>query len=887
MEPESKDPRADAPRPAATTPMFRQYLAAKALHPDALLFFRMGDFFEMFFEDALVASKALDLTLTSRGKGTATDAPMCGVPAHAADGYIARLVRMGHRVAVCEQVEDPKTAKGLVRREVIRVVSPGTLTDPGALDARAPVYMASLVETRAAVGLSFADLSTGEFLVWDGDADGAREILAGYAPREVIFAESEAQDAPRSPLLNRLGDVVLSPKPAWMFAESSARKTLMTHYGVATLDGFGLGARPLAVASAGALLSFLQETQQSRLEHLETPRPVDTASCLVLDQTTRRNLEITRQISDPEGRATLAAVLDLTMTSMGGRLLRDWILRPLVERPAIEARHAAVHALLDRRAVRERLREALRPLPDLERLMGRVSLGTAGPRDLLAVRRSLEALPGIRTMTEEAGAGLLMGIASRISDLAGTAGLLARAIADDAPASAKDGGVVRDGYDAAVDRWRAAQRGARQTLADLETRERQRTGITNLKVRYNRVFGYYIEVSRSNLGSVPADYVRKQTIAGGERFVTPELKEFEETLLQAETELNAREAAIFGEILAAVASAGAAIRASARALAEIDVLACYAEAAESHGYVRPVMLDEPALRITGGRHPVVERIAVGDRFIPNDLTLDAASSQIIILTGPNMGGKSTYLRQTALIVLMAQAGSFVPAEAAEIGVADRIFCRVGASDNLAGGQSTFLIEMSETANILHSATPRSLVLLDEIGRGTATFDGLSIAWAVAEWLHENPSAHPRTLFATHYHELTELALTLPRVRNHHISAREYRDTVLFLRKVEEGPADRSYGIQVARLAGLPRDVIARAREILENLERNEFGRDGQPSLARRRGAGPASPSQLPLFVPASEAAQDPVIEELRSLDANGLTPLDALNLIARWKKSLE
>lgn len=743
-------------------------------------------------------------------------------------------------------------------------------------------------------GLALADLATGEFLAWEGDVARAREVLAGYAPREILHAE---ESAPGADLLGDLhGRALLSPRPAWTFAETMARKTLLEQFGVATLDGFGLAGRNSAVGAAGALISFLVETQKAPLQHVAAIKLIDTASCLVIDATTRRNLEVVRSSRDGSESSTLVEVLDLTMTAMGGRLLRDWLLRPLVDKDAIDTRLDAVGEMLADRAMREALREALRPLPDIERQLGRLAIRTATPRDLLTLRRCLKALPGLKARTAAAASPGIRAIAEAIPDLTALETLLDRAIAEDPPASTKECGIIREGFDPDVDRWRFAQSNARTTIAELEARERKRTGIGNLKIRYNNVFGYAIEVSKSNLANVPPDYTRKQTLVGAERFVTPELKSFEETLLRAESELVSREAELFAGVVLETAARGADIRRAALAIAAIDTFAAFAEAAERYGYVRPKMTADPILRIVGGRHPVVERIAASDRFIPNDLTLDSVDAQIMILTGPNMGGKSTYLRQTALIVLMAQAGGFVPAERAEIGIADRIFCRVGASDNLAGGQSTFLVEMSETANILHSATTRSLVLLDEIGRGTSTFDGLSIAWAVAEWLHENRAAKPRSLFATHYHELTELALLFPGIRNFHMSAREYRDTVLFLRRVEEGPADRSYGIQVARLAGLPRDVIARAKEVLAALESKEFGRDGRPALARR---GDEPGGQRPLFVSEETTAGSeahPLLEtieaelraieaELRATDADRLTPLEALSMIARWKRT--
>ena len=883
-------PHAESDSPSALTPMLRQYRAVKAQHPGAILMFRMGDFYEMFYEDAVTASKALDITLTARGKGTPNMAPMCGVPYHAADQYVARLVRQGFRVALCDQVEEPSKAKRLVRREVVRVVTPGTLTDLAQLDSRAPSYMGSVLPMRERVGLAFADLTTGDFRLMEIPAgagvDGLLEAIEGYSPQEIIHPEGVSLPALRPRVAGTQPAPPLTPRPEWSFSPDSARRALCDHLGVASLSGFGAEGHDAAIGAAGALLGYLQETQRASLAHFDRLRFVQSSDELILDAATRRNLELVRSLAEGQTRGSLLGVLDRTVTAMGGRMLREWLLRPLASLDPIETRQQAVATLLQDHAGRRALRERLRRVADLERLLSRMSVGTGSPAELGAMRSSLEALPAARESALAPGCGALDSIARGIEDLSDLTDLLGRALADDLPTTAREGGIVRDGYDPEVDEARSLSRSGKDFLARLEVREKERTGISSLKVRYNKVFGYYIEVSRTNLRNVPADYERRQTLVGGERFVTPELKDYETRILSAQERLEEKEHEIFLALRQEVVSRASSIRRCAASVAALDTLSSLAEAAEEGRWTRPVVSGGTKLEIRAGRHPVLERLMQGGSFVPNDLLLDTQGPQIAIVTGPNMGGKSTYLRQAALLVILAQMGSFVPADSAEIGLVDRIFSRVGASDNLAGGQSTFMVEMSETANILHSATPRSLVLLDEVGRGTSTFDGLSLAWAVVEHLHDAPSVAAKTLFATHYHELTDLALTLERVENLQIAVREYRGDVVFLHQVRTGAADQSYGIQVARLAGVPSEVIQRAREVLKNLERNEFSPEGLPRLARRRAV---SERQIPLFVPAGEAlaappADHPAVKALRQADPDSLTPMEALRLLADLKK---
>jgi len=806
------------------------------------------------------------------------------VPFHAVDGYIARLVRKGFRVAVVEQVEDPKKAKGLVRREVVRVVSPGTLTDAGYLDAREPAFLLALAPMHPGPGFGAAllDLSTGEFTAAEYAGDEGRaalsDELAVLRPREVL---APAGFEPAAAVLAQARhDARLTSAEPWTFDYESARRTLLAQLNAQSLQGFGLDDRPAAVAAAGALVQYLRDTQKADLAHVRDIAFRTGIDCLLVDPTTLKNLEV---IEASEGGRTgsLLHEIDRSVTAMGGRLLRSWLLRPLVALERIQDRLDAVEDFAFRSTARAKLRDTFKTVHDIERLVGRAALGTAGPRDLVSLRQSIAAVPRVRLVLDEFQAPLVKSLVAELDDLADIRDALDVTLIDEPPLVARDGGVVRDGVDPELDDLRGVSRSGKQRIAEMEEAERARTGINSLKIRYNRVFGYYIEVSKSNLGSVPADYHRKQTIAGGERFITPGLKDYEEKVLGADERIVEREVEIFEALRRRVGAEAPRIQDTARALAVLDVLAALAETAAVFNYTKPLMHAGDELVAADVRHPVVER-RVAEAFVPNDVSLDAAAQQLIILTGPNMGGKSTYLRQCALLCLLAQSGSFVPARTAKLPIVDRLYARVGASDNIARGQSTFMVEMQETANILHTATSRSLVILDEIGRGTATFDGLSLAWAVAEHLASNPRARPKTIFATHYHELTDLADALPNVANYHVVVREWKDDLVLLRKVVPGRADRSYGIQVARLAGLPSTVVARAREILSGLERDELSRGGRPSLS---GAA-AERQQLGLFeAPAAEA--DALRRKLREIDINQLTPLQALTLLSELKDAAD
>jgi DNA mismatch repair protein MutS len=865
----------------------RQYFDAKREHRDAILLFRMGDFYEMFFEDALIASRALDITLTSRSKdGSGTAIPMCGVPFHAVDGYLARLVKKGFRVAICEQVEDPRKARGVVRREVVRVVSPGTLTDAGYLDAREPAFMLGMVahgEPPVTVGAALVDLSTGDFMTAEyAGATGARALadeIAVLRPREIVVPDGSFPDD----LLTMLAGntIPVTRASAWAFDVESARKSLLEQLRAQALTGFGLDGHRAAVAAAGGLISHLRATQKVDLAHVRSVRYHVSADYLVMDPSTLRHLEIVDG-ADGTRAASLLNELDRTMTAMAGRLLRSWLLRPLRALEPIRDRLDAVEEFAFRTRDRGKFRDDLKGLLDLERLLARLVLGTAGPRDLGGLRSSLTLVPRLREHVAAFQAPLVTALTAALDDLADIRDRLHAALGDELPALAREGGFIKDGFDRELDEIRAISRSGRRTIAEMEAHERERTGIGSLKIRYNRVFGYYIEISKSNLAAVPADYHRKQTIAGGERFITPALKEYEEKVLGADERTLEKELALFEALRASVAAEATRIQETARALATLDVLSALAETAAVCNYIKPQVDDADELMLADARHPVVERSS-HDAFVPNDVSLNGTTDQLVILTGPNMGGKSTYLRQTAVIAIMAQAGSFVPARHAKVGLVDRVFARVGASDDIARGRSTFMVEMQETAHILNHATGRSLVILDEIGRGTSTFDGLSIAWAVAEHLATNPRARPRTLFATHYHELTDLADALPGVVNYHVAAREVKDDVVFLRKVVRGRSDRSYGIQVARLAGLPPPVVQRARDILQSLERDELAHAGRPSMTSQ-AIGPQD--QLGLFQ-SGPPVDDRLARQLKATDLDRLTPIEALNLLSELKKNLE
>jgi len=868
--------------------MMQQYLQIKQEHPDAILFYRMGDFYEMFFEDAKIASTILDIALTSRDKDKEGGVPMCGVPYHAASSYIARLIERGYKVAICEQVEDPREAKGLVRREVVRVVTPGLVLDPESLVSDENNFVLAVFADTVGYGVSYLDVSTGEFRVTEvQDERSFLTEVERIGPREILFPQALLEEQPGLiQKLSALSRAVQNPRPLDEFHPDRCQRMLCEHFGVSSLEGFGCKGMSVGIQAAGAVLRYAKETQGEELPHIRTLRPYHLHEHMALDDWTRRNLELFENLQDRSRKGTLIACLDRTLTPMGGRLIRKWLSYPLLDPQAIKGRLDAVEELVQGERIREGIRGYLSEIQDLERLASRVILGTANARDLVGLKNSLKGLPGIRKILEETSSPLLVEILEELDPLEDVVGWIHQALVDDPPAGLKEGGLIREGFDPRLDEWIRISREGKTYISRLEAAERKRTGIPTLKVGYNKVFGYYIEVTKTHTHAVPADYVRKQTLVNAERYINEELKAYEMKVSNAEERRTALEYELFLDLRRRVASEGERIQRTATALARLDVLASLALVAVDHRYVRPQVDDGNVIQIQDGRHPVVERMDLRERFVPNDLTLDPRETQMIILTGPNMAGKSTYLRQVALIVLMAQMGSFVPASEARIGVVDRIFTRVGAMDNLARGQSTFMVEMNETAQILHNATPRSLIILDEIGRGTSTFDGLSIAWAVAEFILDHPRIGAKTLFATHYHELTELAHTRPRVRNYHIAVREWNDQVIFLRKVVEGATSRSYGIQVARLAGLPEEVVQRAQEILFNLERGEFDEVGEPRLARsrrRRRESPSNPRQLSLF---GDGGGGWLMEDLRALDLDTLTPLEALNLLHRWKERI-
>ncbi len=869
------------------TPAMRQYHEIKRQVSDAILFFRMGDFYEMFYDDAMTASRALELTLTSRQKDRSGVAiPMCGIPYHAADTYIGRLIRQGFKVAVCDQVEDPRHAKGIVKREVVRVVTPSTYVHQGYLEEKEANYLMAVIPGPQAVGVSLVDLSTGDFLTSEFEGDKRWEdlehTLASYRPREIVLPEDG--DLPYG-VWNGFGEAdrpVETRRENWRFDYEAARELLLKHFGTVSLEGFGIENRRMAVAAAGAALQYLEETQRGQVEHISTLRFQEETDYLMLDSVTQRNLELTRSLANGGRQGSLLDVIDHTQTAMGARLFRGWLLRPLIEVDAIGKRLDSVEEFAFDTILRSKLRELFKTTIDLERVLSRITLGTAGPRDYVGLANSLSQLPRVVGLTEGARAPLICDLRDQLDPLEDVRTDIETTLVSEPPATLKDGGVIRGHVSSDLDELRQLRSQGKQTLAKIEARERERTGITTLKVRYNRVFGYYIEVTKSKLDSVPDDYIRKQTLVGSERFITPELKEYEEKVLTAEEKINVIENDLFEALRQRVTHQAARINRTAQSIASLDALSSLAEVAAVNNYTKPRIHTGFDLQIRQGRHPVIEASS-REPFVPNDLTLDE-DHHLIILTGPNMGGKSTFLRQSAIIVIMAQMGSFIPAEEAKLPIVDRIFTRVGASDDLSRGRSTFMVEMQETANILHHATPKSLILLDEIGRGTATFDGLSLAWAVAEFLVSESHLASKTVFATHYHELTDLASELSGVVNYHVSAKEWKDDIVFLRKVVPGGSDRSYGIQVARLAGLPRPLITRAQEILSNLERTEFDPEGRPRLSAGDGAPlPTAERQLPLFAEAEAR----IANELRKLDLDEMTPLEALQALADLKKGLE
>jgi DNA mismatch repair protein MutS len=862
----------------ASTPLMRQYNSIKQQAPNALLMFRLGDFYELFFEDAVVAARELEITLTSRNKEKGAAIPMCGVPYHAAQGYIARLIQKGHRVAICDQMEDPKVAKKLVKREITRVVTPGTAMDAALVSPRENNYLAAVARAGARSAVAHVDLSTGEFRVTEMDPPEVAGVLENLGAREVLFPAD-------LPLLNgaeRSGPrFVRTELEDWVFTYDYADRTLRDHFKLLSLDGCGLGNHPAAVGASGAILHYLRDTQRGALDHVDRPTYYDRADFMVLDAVTVRNLELLEPVfaADAGGltSATVLAVLDQTQTGMGGRLLRQRLLRPSMDRAEIEQRLEACGELIQQTILRAELRKQLAGILDLERLLAKVTLGSAGPRDLLALGRSLEKIPALKRSFDAQQAARLRSLHERLDELPDVTNLILEAIADEPPLNLADGGTIRAGFNAQLDELRDLSLNGRQYIAQIEARERQRTGIQSLKVRFNNVFGYYIEITKANLQLAPPDYERKQTLANAERFTTPELKDYERKVLDAEDKILTLEKELFTAARQSAAAQAQRIRASAAAIAELDVTASVAQVAAENHYHRPSFSEDGEMRIMAGRHPVIERLAEQEagRFIPNDLFLNDSSDLIAIITGPNMGGKSTYLRQGALIAILAQMGSFVPAESARLPLIDRIFTRIGASDNLSRGRSTFMVEMTETAVILNTASPRSFIVLDEIGRGTATYDGLALAWAVVEHIHSRTRA--KTLFATHYHELTELADQLEGVRNLQVSVKESGDHVIFLHRVEPGKADRSYGIEVARLAGLPLGVIERAREVLKLHERSEH------VVTEELAKPETGPLQIQLFEPVGYQ----IAERLRSLNLDQLRPIEALQLLSELQQELK
>ncbi len=854
--------------------MMQQYRELKRRYPDYLLLFRLGDFYELFFEDAHAASRLLQLTLTSRQKGEGA-IPMAGIPHHAADGYIARLIRAGQKVAVCEQMEPPAKGKKLVRREVVRVITPGTITDTQFLDGAANNFLLVLCRTPGALGAALVDISTGDF--WAGEQTGAGEPLLEAAllrrPSELLVARDA--EGHWSEHLGTFGVPVTAGEPGW-FAPRAAREILIRRFGATALDAFGVGVMTAGLQAAGAALAYLSDTQGESLSHLTRIQRLAPGDAMLLDPTAVTTLELFETASERSSRGSLSSTMDRTRTPMGARLLRQWLLRPLLDGEGIRRRQDAVGALVDNPAARHALRQRLSTVGDLERLTSRAALGQAHARDLVALRAYLHALPALGEDLAPLGASLLVSLAGDVTAPPALVKLLDEALEDEPPLGLREGGLIREAWSADLRELEHSAREARHWIASLEQRERERTGIPSLRVRFNRVFGYAIEIGNAHAAKVPADYIRRQTLVGAERYVTTDLKEYESRVLGAEGRIAQLEFELFTDVRAQVAAHAEELLRAARAVGALDALAGLADVAHERGHVRPVVDDTSSLEIAEGRHPVLE--AGSAPFTPNDLRLDPDDAQIIILTGPNMSGKSVFMRQTALLVILAQMGAFVPARRARIGLVDRILTRVGAQDNLARGQSTFLVEMIETASILHHATAKSLILLDEVGRGTSTFDGLAIAWAVTEELHEHGRG-AKVVFATHYHELTALADRLPRVQNFHVAVKEWNDEIIFLHKVRPGGTDRSYGIQVARLAGLPPAVIERARAILAELE----SEGTELSAALDPGPARSEPTQLGLF----PAVLDPILKELGHLDVGSLTPLQALNLIAAWQQRLK
>ena len=879
---------------AELTPMMKQYMETKSQYQDCILFYRLGDFYEMFFEDALTASRELEITLTGKNCGQEEKAPMCGVPYHAVEGYLNRLVAKGYKVAICEQVEDPKTTKGIVKREVVRIVTPGTNLDTQALDETKNNYIMCIVYIADRYGVSVADISTGDYFVTEiPDSAKLLDEIYRFSPSEIICNEAfYMSGVDMDGMKDRLGITIYSLE-SWYFDDEVCRKKLLEHFEVSSFAGLGLADYDCGIISAGALLQYLLETQKNSLSNLTHITPYAAGKFMMIDSSTRRNLELCETLREKQKRGSLLWVLDKTKTAMGARTLRKYVEQPLIDKTEIIRRLDAVQELKEQAISREEIREYLSPVYDLERLITKIAYGSANPRDLTAFRSSLEMLPALLYILQEMKAELLKDLAVDLDPLEDLCILVKKAIREDPPIAMKEGNIINDGYNEEVDKLRRAKSDGKDWLAKLENDEREKTGIKNLKIKYNKVFGYYLEVTNSYKEMVPEYYTRKQTLANAERYITPELKELEDMILGAEDKLYALEYELYSEVRDLIASQIERIQKTAKAVAALDAFASLALVAERNNYVRPKINEKGVIDIKEGRHPVVERMIPNEMFISNDTYLDDKKHRISIITGPNMAGKSTYMRQTALIALMAQIGSFVPAKSANIGLSDRIFTRVGASDDLASGQSTFMVEMTEVANILRNATSKSLLILDEIGRGTSTFDGLSIAWAVIEYISDSRLLGAKTLFATHYHELTELEGKIDNVNNYCIAVKEKGDDIVFLRKIVKGGADKSYGIQVAKLAGVPELVIGRAKEIVEELSDEDITARVSEIASKERVVkkkpkvkkyDDVDIAQMSLF---DTVKDDDVLEELKNLDVGNMTPFDALNTIYRLQNKLK
>ena len=874
---------------SALSPMMQEYVKTKEEYHDCILLYRLGDFYEMFFGDALTASKELEITLTGKDCGLKERAPMCGVPFHSVETYINRLIEKGYKVAICEQVEDPKKAKGLVKREVVRIVTPGTTLDATSLDETKNNYLMSIVYIEDHFGCAIADITTGDCFLTELDkAQKLLDEINKFTPAEIICNESFLMSGvDTEDLKNRLGICVFSQEP-WYFDDELCRKTLKEHFQVNSLEGLGIGEFESGVLAAGALFLYLQETQKTALSHMATIRPYSAEKYMLIDSSSRRNLELVETLREKQKRGSLLWVLDKTKTAMGARTLRSYVEQPLIDQEEIENRLSAIEELNEHPMLRDEIREYLQPIYDLERLISRISYKSANPRDMIAFASSLEMLPHIKQVLKEFSSPVLRQLEEEMDSLLDISGLIKQAIVDDPPLAQKDGGIIREGYHEDVDKFRRSRTDGKKWLSELEARERERTGIRTMKIKYNRVFGYSLEITNAFKDQVPDNYIRKQTLTNAERYITQELKELEDLILGAEDKLYALEYELFCHVRDKVGAEVVRIQQTAKAVAAIDVLASLALVAQRNNYVRPKINNSGVIDIKNGRHPVVEQMIENDMFIANDTYLDNQKKRISIITGPNMAGKSTYMRQTALIVLMAQIGSFVPAEKANIGIVDRIFTRVGASDDLASGQSTFMVEMTEVANILRNATSKSLLILDEIGRGTSTFDGLSIAWAVVEHISNTKLCGAKTLFATHYHELTELEGKISGVNNYCIAVKEKGDDIVFLRKIVKGGADKSYGIQVAKLAGVPDTVIQRAKELVEELSDADITAAVKdltaPKKKQKIQYDQVDMAQMSLF----DTVQDnDIINEIKGLEIGNLTPMEALNILYNLQNKIK